>query len=63
MGVGRGVSELQGGVRLRYELRREFAPYIGWRYQRAFGRTADLRATHGEAASGHEWVAGLRLWF
>lgn len=63
MGVGRGVSELQGGVRLRYEFSREFAPYLGWRYQRAFGRTADLRAAHGEAASGHEWVAGLRFWF
>lgn len=63
MGIGRGVSELQGGVRLRYEFSREFAPYFGWRYQRAFGRTADLRAAHGEAASGHEWVAGLRFWF
>ena len=63
MGIGRGVSELESGLRLRYEIRREFAPYIGWRYQRAFGRTADLRAAHGEAASGHEWVAGLRFWF
>lgn len=63
MGIGRGVSELESGLRLRYEIRREFAPYIGWRYQRAFGRTADIREAHGDAASGHEWVAGVRFWF
>ncbi|WP_162615893.1 copper resistance protein B [Solilutibacter oculi] len=63
MGIGRGVSEFESGLRLRYEIRREFAPYIGWRYQRAFGRTADIREAHGDAPSGHEWVAGVRFWF
>lgn len=63
MGVGQGLSELHGGLRLRYEFRREFAPYIGWRYSRSFGNTADLRAAEGQAASEHQWVAGIRFWF
>lgn len=63
MGVGKGVSELHGGLRLRYEFSHEFAPYIGWRYARSFGNTADMRAAHDESATEHEWVAGIRFWF
>ena len=63
MGIGQGVSELSGGLRLRYEFRREFAPYIGWRYARSFGSTADMRRTDGEPVSEHQWVAGIRFWF
>ncbi len=63
MGIGQGVSELHGGLRLRYEFRREFAPYIGWRYARSFGNTADIREAEGDAVSEHQWVAGIRFWF
>ena len=41
----------------------QLAPYIGWRYSRAYGRTADMRQHHGEAVSEHSWVVGVRLWF
>ncbi|MDO5609499.1 MAG: copper resistance protein B [Pseudomonadota bacterium] len=63
MGNGRGLSELHGGLRLRHEFTHEFAPYIGWRYSRAYGRSADMRQHHGEAVSEHSWVVGVRLWF
>ena len=63
MGIGKGVSELHGGLRLRYEFSREFAPYIGWRYARSFGNTADMRDAEGEPTTEHQWVAGVRFWF
>jgi copper resistance protein B len=50
-------------LRLRYDVRREFAPYLGVNYERSFGRTADLvRATGGEVEET-TIVLGLRAWF
>ena len=62
-GIGPGLSTAEAGLRLRYEIRREFAPYIGIVYERAFGRTADLRRDAGEDASDTRLVAGVRIWF
>ena len=62
-GIGSGLAETEAGLRLRYEIRREFAPYVGYRWTHAHGRTADLRRGAGEAAFDHGWVAGLRFWF
>ena len=62
-GIGSGLSDVEVGLRLRYEIRREFAPYIGVVRVQRFGRTADF----ARAASGHadetQFVAGLRMWF
>lgn len=63
MGNGRGLSQSSGGLRLRYEFAREFAPYLGWRFARAHGRTAEMRRRHGEAVHERVWVAGVRFWF
>ncbi|HEY8538765.1 MAG TPA: copper resistance protein B [Steroidobacteraceae bacterium] len=61
--IGSGLSTTELGLRLRYELRREFAPYVGVHWERAFGDTADFaRAAQREVS---EWsaVAGMRVWF
>lgn len=62
-GIGAGLSTLEGGVRLRYEITRQFAPYIGLTWERAFGGTADLRRDHLEDVSDTRLVAGVRVWF
>lgn len=62
-GVGSGLTQGETGFRLRYELRREFAPYIGYRWERRFGDTADLARAAGEDATEGSLVAGLRWWY
>lgn len=61
--IGSGLSTGELGLRLRYEVRREFAPYIGVSYERAFGDTADFVRAHGEDAESTRFVVGLRAWF
>jgi copper resistance protein B len=63
LGVGSGLSNAELGLRLRYEIRREFAPYVGVNFERSFGRTADLRRTAGEDIDDTRLVVGLRAWF
>ena len=58
MGVGKGLSNITAGARLRYEIRREFAPYVGVEWSRNFGNTADISPLDEGYA-----VAGLRVWF
>lgn len=60
---GPGLSDAELGLRLRYELRREVAPYFGVVRERSFGRTADLRSSAGRETDDTRWVAGIRLWF
>jgi copper resistance protein B len=62
-GTGSGLSEAQAGLRLRYEIRREFAPYIGVNWNKQFGNTADFAKASGEAVSDTQWVVGLHVWF
>jgi len=62
-GVGKGVNDLQLGMRLRYEIAREFAPYLGIAWQRQFGTTANLARAGGEAVSNVSLITGLRWWF
>jgi copper resistance protein B len=62
-GIGSGLSDAELGVRLRYEFRREFAPYIGVVWRQRFGRTADLYRAQGEPASDLQFVAGFHFWF
>ncbi|MBX5462216.1 MAG: copper resistance protein B [Steroidobacteraceae bacterium] len=59
--IGSGFSNAELGLRLRYEIRREIAPYVGVLWSRRFGETADLARSAGEDASEVEWAAGLRL--
>ncbi|MCP5298081.1 MAG: copper resistance protein B [Chromatiaceae bacterium] len=63
VGVGSGVSDTQLGLRLRYEIRREFAPYIGVNWTEKYGKTADFARAEGEDASDVQFVTGVRAWF
>ena len=54
------ISEGEAGLRVRYHLRREVAPYVGVSWVRRFGRTRELR---GDDGSGARVTAGVRLWF
>ncbi len=63
LGVGSGLSTAELGLRLRYEIVREFAPYIGVSWTRLVGKTEDFARDEGENVSSVSFVAGVRLWF
>ena len=60
---GAGLSELTAGLRLRYEIRREFAPYVGIEWTGKYGATAKYARSAGDDASETRVVAGLRFWY
>jgi copper resistance protein B len=62
-GVGRGINDIEAGLRLRYEIRREFAPYIGVSWSRKLGDTADLARDEGESIDILSFVIGVKIWF
>ncbi len=62
-GVGSGFNDVQLGFRLRYEIVREFAPYIGISWNRKLGETADFARAEGEDASVFGLVGGVRMWW
>ncbi len=62
-GVGSGLSDMELGLRLRYEIRREFAPYIGVNWERKFGKSADFAEEEGESTDDVQFVVGVRAWF
>lgn len=62
-GIGAGVSTTDAGFRLRYEFRREVAPYVGVVWSNKWGKTADFAEASGEATGGARLVTGVRLWF
>lgn len=61
--VGAGLSTAELGLRLRYEVRREFAPYVGVNWTWAAGKTADYARTDGRDTTERSVVAGIRFWF
>lgn len=63
LGLGNGLSSLTFGLRLRYEIKREFAPYIGVQWSQSYGKTADYLRTDGEATGDTVLTAGIRIWF
>jgi copper resistance protein B len=62
-GIGAGLADAELGLRLRYEVRREIAPYVGISRASKLGRTADLARAAGEDPRETRIVAGIRLWF
>ncbi|OBX19748.1 copper-binding protein [Erythrobacter sp. QSSC1-22B] len=62
-GIGAGLTKLEAGLRLRYEIRRELAPYVGVGYEAKLGQTADLARAAGEDPDGLALLIGLRAWF
>lgn len=61
--TGSGLNNLEGGIRLRYEIRREFAPYIGLSLDKSIGDTASLVQDEGGNSSQIRLVVGVRAWF
>lgn len=62
-GTGSGLSNVEAGLRLRYEVRREFAPYIGVNWSRLYGQTADYVRAEGTDVDNLQLVFGVRFWF
>jgi len=62
-GLGSGLAELSAQLRLRYEIRREIAPYVGLEWVGNFGNTKDFVRAAGGDTSDLRVVAGLRFWF
>lgn len=62
LGVGTGINDIELGARMRYEIRREFGPYVGLRWFRRTGETAGLARRAGEVVSEAGLVAGVRMW-
>jgi copper resistance protein B len=61
--VGAGFSDIDTGLRLRYEIDRKFAPYLGVVYEGKFGQTANFARAAGESTGDVRFVFGVRLWF
>jgi len=61
--VGAGFSDIDTGLRLRYEFSRKFAPYIGVIYQGKFGQTANFARQAGESTGDFRFAFGVRVWF
>ena len=63
LGIGAGLSSVEAGLRLRYEIVPEFAPYVGVEYGAKLGDTADYARAAGEDVGGWAFLVGLRSWF
>lgn len=62
IGVGSGINDVEVGARLRYEIRREFAPYVGTFWSGRTGATAGLARRAGEPVRESGIVVGVRMW-
>jgi copper resistance protein B len=61
--TGAGFSDIDTGLRLRYEFSREFAPYIGVVYEGKFGQTASYAKRVGDSTGDFRFTFGVRIWF
>lgn len=61
--IGSGMSDVRFGLRLRYEIRRQFAPYVGVNWVRRTGTTADYARQDNQPVLDRQIVAGVRTWF
>ncbi len=61
--IGAGLTKVETGLRLRYEIAREFAPYVGVGYEAKIGQTAEIAKAAGEDPDGLAFLLGIRAWF
>lgn len=61
--IGAGLVDAELGLRLRYEIAREFAPYVGVSWEGRAGRSADYARLAGDDPTSASFVAGIRFWF
>jgi copper resistance protein B len=59
LGVGSGLSKTELALRLRYEIKREFAPYVGVSWERHFGQTKEMVGERDLI----NFLVGLKTWF
>ncbi len=62
-GIGSGLSDLDTGLRIRYEISRKFAPYIGFAYTQYFGETATFTLNNGGIVHNPRFIFGARVWY
>lgn len=63
IGLGAGLPRLEVGLRLRYEIEKEFAPFVGVSFEQFTGNTASFAVADGEPTSRWRALAGLKVWF
>jgi copper resistance protein B len=61
--LGSGLARWEVGLRLRYEIVREMAPFIGVSFEQFTGTTANLVAAEGGPTSNLRALVGLKVWF
>ena len=61
--IGTGLSDIDTGIRLRYEFTRKFAPYVGFAYDGTYGSTATFARQAKESVANPRFVFGIRLWY
>lgn len=61
--IGSGFTQVELGLRMRYEITRKFAPYIGVEWERKLGETGNLMQADGEDIDKTNFVTGLKFWF
>ncbi len=61
--IGSGLSDLDTGLRIRYEISRKFAPYIGFAYTQYFGETATFTLNDGGIVHNPRFIFGARVWY
>lgn len=62
LGLGAGLTRAEAGLRLRYEISRRFAPYVGLAWERKLGETASRARAAGDDVGGSRIVVGIRVW-
>lgn len=62
-GTGQGITDYELGLRLRYEIVRELAPYIGVSWSQKIAETGQMAEAGGEDAEAASLVGGVRMWF
>jgi copper resistance protein B len=63
LALGSGVTDVEFGLRLRYDITRNFSPYVGFSYAAKLGDTADYASAAGKAESDTSLVFGIRARF
>ena len=63
LGIGAGIEKFELGSRLRYQLNRKLAPYVGVHWERKLGGSADFARAQGEKTSAVSILLGIRTWF
>ena len=63
IGVGAGLTDFEAGLRLRYEIKQEIAPYVGVEWRKQTGATARYARLAGDDPETISLVAGIRIWF